>query len=106
MLLNGRLEVLLHLCGLSRGEVFEELADRHLDALLAAVHHMLGQVAQEYEVMLLLVLAAEEVTDGGVVHVVQQYQQVVKDLDRVGLQSVDLSHAWILAMQRVLEIFV
>lgn len=42
---------------------------------------MLGQVAQEHKVVLLLVLTAEEVANRRVVHVVQQDQQVVKDLD-------------------------
>ena len=39
------------------------------------------------------------------VHVVQQNEQVVKDLDRVRFYDVYLSHAWVLRIQWVLEVF-
>ena len=38
------------------------------------------------------------------VHIVQKDEQVVKDLDRVRFEDVNLSHAWVLRMQWVLEI--
>ena len=98
------LEILLHFRSFLACEVLEELANADFDPLLARVHHVLSQMAQEDIVVLLLVVGAQELANGRMVHIVQKDEQVVKDLDRVRFEDVYLSHAWVLRMQWVLEI--
>ena len=98
------LEILLHFRSFLACEVLEELANADFDPLLARVHHVLSQMAQEDIVVLLLVVGAQELANGRMVHIVQKDEQVVKDLDRVRFEDVNLSHAWVLRMQWVLEI--
>ena len=98
------LEILLHFRSFLACEVLEELANADFDPLLARVHHVLSQMAQEDIVVLFLVVGAQELANGRMVHIVQKDEQVVKDLDRVRFEDVYLSHAWVLRMQWVLEI--
>ena len=50
------LEILLHFRSLLACEVLEELANADFDPLLASVHHVLSQMAQEDIIVLLLVI--------------------------------------------------
>lgn len=50
------LEILLHFRSFLACEVLEELANADFDPLLASVHHVLSQMAQEDIVVLLLVV--------------------------------------------------
>lgn len=79
------LEVLLHFwCFLAR-QVLEELTNANFYSLLARIHHMLGEMAQENVVVFLLMIWAEEFSNCRVIDIVEQDEQVVEDFDRVRL---------------------
>ncbi len=59
---------------------------------------------QENIVVFLLVLGTEEITNRGVTCIVKQNQQIVKYLDGIGLEDVDLGHLRVFRVQWVLKI--
>ena len=65
---------------------------------------MLSQVPQEDVVVFSLVVRAKEISDRRVVHIVQQNQQVVEDLNGIGLEDVDLGHVWVFRVDRVFQV--
>ena len=86
-----------------RDQVLEELADADLDSHLVRVEHMAHEMLQEDIAMLLLVLTADKVPHGLVVHV-QEGDQVVKDLNGVGFQGINLRHCGVLLFIVDLEV--
>lgn len=50
-------------------------------------------------------IGAQEVSDSRVVDIVEQNQQIVEDLNGVGLENIDLRHFWVLRVHRVLQVF-
>ena len=70
-------------------QVLQELANGCFDSELATINHVSGQVAQKRVFLLTLSVTADETL--GVEVVCLYNQQVVENLDGIGLQDVDLS---------------
>ena len=81
MIENDLLEILLHLSSFFGRQIFEEFTDWDFDALLGSVDHVVGQMSKEDIIVLLLIVWAEEISNGRSVDVVQENQKVVENLN-------------------------